>query len=72
MDGIRYIEELADVSIGPNGVKLCAHSGGENFCFRFERSLWRFFLEREIRALNEYERAERCERRVVGLHEGSA
>jgi hypothetical protein len=68
---IAFVEELAEVTIRPNGVVVIARSGEETFGFRCERSLWRKFLEREIRALNEYERVERAKRKVVRIGERS-
>lgn len=63
--GIHFIEELAEVRICPNGVRLLAVSGSETYDFCFERSLWRRFLEREITRLAEFDRAERA--KVVAL-----
>lgn len=66
---IAFVEELAEVEIRPNGISIVCRSGPEAFAFRCERSLWRTFLEREIRALNEFERAERGKRKVVKIGE---
>lgn len=67
---IAFVEQLAEVTLRPNGVTVVAQSGDEVFGFRCERSLWRQFLEREIRALNAFEQAERGKRKVVKIAEG--
>jgi hypothetical protein len=67
MHTVAFVEELAEVQVGPNGVRIVCRSGTEEFAFRCERSLWRTFLEREIRALNEFEIAERKRAKVVRL-----
>jgi hypothetical protein len=66
---VAFVEELAEVTIRPNGVSIVCRSGAEAFAFRCDRSLWRQFLEREIRALNEFEIAERGKRKVVKIAE---
>ena len=62
-----FIEEPPVATIFPNRVRLVSRSGDETYTRIFERGVWRRFLEAEIRKLNEYELAERAERKVVGL-----
>jgi hypothetical protein len=62
---VVYIEEAPEVVLDAHGAKLSYCSGGEMFVRRYPRGLWRFFLEREIRRLNEFEAAERESRKVV-------
>lgn len=69
---IRFIEVLPVVSIDAEGVGITARSGDETMRFRMPRSLWRKYLETEIRRLNEWEIAERAERgRVIPLERRS-
>jgi hypothetical protein len=67
MHGVRFITELPQVTIEPDGVVVLSCSGAMVDTARLRRSMWRQFLEREIRALNEYERVERAERKVVRI-----
>lgn len=56
---IRYIEELPDVEIRADGVAGNTVCGDEQTPWRCSRSLWRMFLETEIRRLNDFEIEER-------------
>lgn len=50
-----YIAEPPVVTLDASGATLEYRSGGETYMRRYPRPLWRRFLEREIRALNEWE-----------------
>ena len=64
---IKYVEILPVVAIDGEGVGGATCSGDETSRWRCSRSLWRKFLETEIRRLNEWELAERAEKGRV-LH----
>lgn len=64
---MAFIEEQPVAKIYPTRIVMEARSGEERYIRVFERSVWRRFLETEIRKLNDYEVAERAERKVVGM-----
>jgi hypothetical protein len=67
MHPVVFIEEQPVVEFDAVGVKISYHSGGENFACRVTRGWYRRYLETSLRALNEYERTERAERKVVRM-----
>jgi hypothetical protein len=67
MVAVSYVEEAPVAEILPNKVRVTVKSG-DDVCIRvMERSVWRRFLEVEIRRLNAYEAAERAKRKVVKI-----
>jgi|GEM_PF-5796576 len=56
---IIYFENLPVIAIDADGIGGCIASGTSKSRWRCSRSLWRKFLETEIRRLNEFEQAER-------------
>lgn len=64
--GCVYIKTLPDVELDPHGAELSYESAGEFYVRRYPRHLWRTFLEREIRRLNEWEAANRGEVVAMG------
>lgn len=61
MCGILFVEHMPDVQLDPGGATLEYVSGDTHYRRRYPRHLWRKFLEREVRRLNEFDRAERGE-----------
>lgn len=59
--GLIYISEAPTVTLDASGATLEYQSGNETYVRRYPRPLWRRFLEREIRRLNEWEAANRGE-----------
>lgn len=57
---ISYIDQPPIVAIDGEGVDVLLKSGTREFRGRCSRSLWRKFLELEIRRLNEWEVVERA------------
>lgn len=58
---IVFLEEQPEVTFDAHGVRTIYRSGGEVYCRRMSRAYFRRFIETSIRALDEYERGERCE-----------
>ena len=56
---VVFIEDIPEVVLDASGAKLSYRSGGEHYCRRYPRHLWRRFLETSIRQLNAFEVAER-------------
>lgn len=57
---ISFVNHQPVVSLDAEGVDVLLKSGDKEFRGRCSRSLWRKFLEVEIRRLNEWEMVERA------------
>ena len=56
---VVFIEDIPEVTLDASGAKLSYKSGGEHYCRRYPRHIWRRFLEREIIRLHDWEIANR-------------
>jgi hypothetical protein len=55
LSGVVFIEELPDVCLDAAGARLEYRSGGEHFIRRYPEILWRAFIAREARRLEEWD-----------------
>jgi len=63
---VVFVQEVPEVELDASGASIVYRSGGQAYPRRMPRSLWRRFLESEIRRLNAWEREHRSEVVAMG------
>jgi hypothetical protein len=69
---VVWIDAPPKVKVDASGVTLSYSSNGKEYVRRIPRAVFRAHLEDSMRALNNFEIAERDANRVVGLRGGAA
>lgn len=72
MSGVVWIEEEPVFDVDAAGVRISYASGNEHYVRRMSRAMYRAMCERGLRALDDYELAERDKRKVVRMGKRAA